>query len=173
MSRSMSVSHVTPQSSPLQRPVPVVSRGAGGAVADGEGTGAAGAGGVGSRGAGGVGVEVTPVEDTAASSRRPRPGSPPGFPSVPQFPPRSSLLPVAAEPRGVPAGGTLGTGGVGGGAAGSGGAGAEGTGTVAPTPCTVRFLTREQRLLRLEREEQERFERARQKQQQQLEQSQS
>ncbi|CAI7780215.1 unnamed protein product [Closterium sp. NIES-53] len=74
-----------------------VSRGAGGAVAEGEGAGAAGAGGVGSRGAGGVGMEVTPVEDTAASTRRPRPASPPSFPSVPQFPPRSSLWPVAAE----------------------------------------------------------------------------
>ncbi|CAI7859334.1 unnamed protein product [Closterium sp. NIES-53] len=37
------VSHVTPQSSPLQRPVPVVSGGVGGAVAEGEGTRAAGA----------------------------------------------------------------------------------------------------------------------------------
>ncbi|CAI7933986.1 unnamed protein product [Closterium sp. NIES-54] len=36
-----SVSHVTPHSSPPQRPVPVVSEGAGGAVAKGEGTGAA------------------------------------------------------------------------------------------------------------------------------------
>ncbi|CAI5525948.1 unnamed protein product [Closterium sp. Naga37s-1] len=161
------VSHVTPQSSPPQRPVPVVSGGAGGAVAEGEGTGAAGAGGVGSGGAGVVGVEVTPVEDTAASTRRPRPASPPGFPSVPQFPPPSSLRSVAAEPGGVPAGGTGGPGGVGGGGAGSGGAGVGGTGTVAPTPRTVRFLTREQRLLRLEREERERFERAQQQQQQQ------
>ncbi|CAI7783555.1 unnamed protein product [Closterium sp. NIES-54] len=144
------------------RPVPVVSGGAGGAVAEGEGAGAAGAGGVGSGGVGGVGMEVTPVEDTAASTRRPRPVSPPGFPSVPQFPPRSSLWPVAAEPGGVPTGGTGGLGGVGGGGADSGGAGAGGTGTVAPTPCTVRFLTREQRLLRLEREEHERFERAQQ-----------
>ncbi|CAI7885626.1 unnamed protein product [Closterium sp. NIES-54] len=47
------------------------------------GTGAAGAGGVGSGGAGGVGMEVTLVEDTVASSWRPRPASPPGFPSVP------------------------------------------------------------------------------------------
>ncbi|CAI7840345.1 unnamed protein product [Closterium sp. NIES-53] len=69
-----------------------------------EDPGAAGAGGVSSGGAGGVGVEVTPVEDTAASSRRPRPASPPGLPSVPQFPPRSSLRPVAAESGGVPAG---------------------------------------------------------------------
>ncbi|CAI7733286.1 unnamed protein product, partial [Closterium sp. NIES-53] len=147
------VSHVTPQSSPPQRPVPVVSGGAGGAVAEGEGTGAAGAGGVGSRGARGVGVEVTPVEDTAASSRRPRPTSPSGFPSVPHFPPCSSLRPVATEPGGVHAGGTGGPGGVSGGVAGSGGAGTRGSGTMAPTPRTVRFLTREQRLLRLEREE--------------------
>ncbi|CAI7786149.1 unnamed protein product [Closterium sp. NIES-54] len=118
------VLHATPQSSPLQRPVPVESGGAGGAVAEGEGVGAAGVGGVGSGGAGGVGVEVTLVEDTAASTRRPRPASPPGFPSVPQFPTRSSLRPVAAEPGGVPAGGTGGPGGVGGGGAGSGGAGA-------------------------------------------------
>ncbi|CAI7894889.1 unnamed protein product [Closterium sp. NIES-53] len=100
------VSHVTPQLSPPQRPVPVVSGGAGGAVAEGEGTGAAGAGGVGSGGAGAVGVEITPVEDTAASTRRPCPASPPGFPSVPHFPPRSSLQPIAAEPGGVFAGGT-------------------------------------------------------------------
>ncbi|CAI7850643.1 unnamed protein product [Closterium sp. NIES-54] len=130
------VSHVTPQSSPPQRPVPVVSGGAGGAVAEGEGTGAAGAGGVGSRGARGVGVEVTPVEDTAASSRRPRPTSPSGFPSVPHFPPCSSLRPVATEPGGVHAGGTGGPGGVSGGVAGSGGAGTRGSGTMAPTPRT-------------------------------------
>ncbi|CAI7874461.1 unnamed protein product [Closterium sp. NIES-53] len=138
---------------PPQRPVPVVSGDAGGAVAEGEGTGAAGAGGVGPGGAGGVGVEVTPVEDTAASTRRPRPTSPPGNPSVPQFPPRSSLRPVVAEPGGVPGGGTGGPRGVGG-----GGAGAGGTGTVARTPRTVRFLTREQCLLWLEREEHERVE---------------
>ncbi|CAI7908929.1 unnamed protein product [Closterium sp. NIES-53] len=130
-------------SSPPQRPIPVVSGGAGGAVAEGEGTGAAGAGGVGPGGARGVGVE---------------------------FPPRSSLRPVAAEPGGVPGRGTGGPGGVGGRGAGSGGAGARGTGTVAPTPRTVRFLTREQFLLRLEREEREQFERA---QQQQKDQSQS
>ncbi|CAI7846652.1 unnamed protein product, partial [Closterium sp. NIES-54] len=123
-----SVSHVTPQSSPPLRPVPIVSGGAGGAVAESEGTGAARAGGVGSGGAGGVGLEVTLVEDTAASSRRPRLASPLGFPSVPQFPPRSSLRPVVAECGGVPAGGTEGPGGVSG-----GGAGARGTGTVAPT----------------------------------------
>ncbi|CAI7859910.1 unnamed protein product, partial [Closterium sp. NIES-53] len=122
------VSHVTPQSSPPRRLVHVVSEGAGGAVAEGAGSGAAGAGGVGSGGAGGVGVKVTPVEDTAASSRWPCPASPPGFPSVPQFPPRSSLRPVAVGPRGVPAGG--------GGGAGSGGVGAGGTGIVAPTPRT-------------------------------------
>ncbi|CAI7845134.1 unnamed protein product [Closterium sp. NIES-54] len=127
------VSHVTLQSSPSQRPVPAVSWGAGGAVAEGEGTGAAGAGGVGSRGAGGVGVEVTPVEDTAASSRRPRPASPPGFPFVPQLPLRSSLRPVAADRGGVPVGGTGGPEGVNGGGAGSWGAGARDTGTVAPT----------------------------------------
>ncbi|CAI7844042.1 unnamed protein product [Closterium sp. NIES-54] len=158
------VSHVTPQSSPPQRPVFVMSKGVRDAVAKGEGAGAAGAGGVGSGGVGGVGVEVTPMEDMAASTRRSRPASPPGFPSIPQFPPRSSLQPVAMEPRGVPAGGTGGTRGVGGGGAGSGGAGVGGTGTVAPTPRTIRFLTREQRLLRLEREERERFERARQQQ---------
>ncbi|CAI7809998.1 unnamed protein product [Closterium sp. NIES-53] len=152
------VSHVTPQSSPPQHPVPVVSGGAGGAVAEGEGIGAAGAGGVGPGGAGGVGVEVTPVEDMAATTRRPRPTSPSVFSSVPQFPPRSSLRPVVAEPGGVPGGGTGGPRGVGGGAAGSGGAGAGGTGTVAPTLHTVRFLTREQCLLRLEREERERVE---------------
>ncbi|CAI7899601.1 unnamed protein product [Closterium sp. NIES-54] len=116
------VSHITPQSSPPQRPVPAMSGGAGGAGVEGEGTRAAGAGGVGSGGVGGVGVEVTPVEDTVASSRRPRPASPPGFPSVPQFPPRTSLRPVATEPGGVPAGGTRGPEGVGGGGAGSGGA---------------------------------------------------
>ncbi|CAI7821531.1 unnamed protein product [Closterium sp. NIES-54] len=83
----------------------------------GEGAGAAGARGVGFGGEGGVGVE---------------------------FPPRSSLRPVAAEPGGVPAGGTRGLGDVGGGGAGSWGAGAGGTGTVAPTPRTVCFLTGEQ-----------------------------
>ncbi|CAI7892112.1 unnamed protein product [Closterium sp. NIES-54] len=117
-----------------------------------------------------VGMEVTPVEDTAASTRRPRPVSPPGFPSVPQFPPRSSLQPVATEPGGVPAGGTRGTGCVGGGCAGSRGARAGGTGTLAPTPHTVRFLTRDQHLLRMEREERERFEGAQKQQQQQQQQ---
>ncbi|CAI5975160.1 unnamed protein product [Closterium sp. NIES-64] len=86
------------------------------------------------------------MEDTAASSRRPRLASPPGFPSVPQSPPRSSQRLVAAEPRG--------------------------TGTGAPTPRTVRLWTREQRLLWMEREERERFERALQQQQQQQQQKQ-
>ncbi|CAI7885443.1 unnamed protein product [Closterium sp. NIES-54] len=134
------------------------------AVAEGEGTGAAGAGRVGSGGAEGVGMEVTPMEDTAASSQRPCPVSPPGFPSVPRFPPYLSQRPVAEEPGVVPPGGTVGPGGVNGGGAGFGGTGAGGTGTLAPTPQTVRFLTREQRLLRLEGEERERFERAQQQQ---------
>ncbi|CAI7812769.1 unnamed protein product [Closterium sp. NIES-53] len=90
----------------FHRPIPVVSGVAGGAVAEGEGAGAARAGGVGSGDAGGVCMEVNPEEDTAASTRRPCPASPPGFPSVLQFPLRSSLRPVAAEPGGVPAGGT-------------------------------------------------------------------
>ncbi|CAI7795100.1 unnamed protein product [Closterium sp. NIES-54] len=55
-----SVLHVTPQSSPPQRPVPVVSGGAGGAVAEGEGTRAVGARRASSGGAGGVRVETTP-----------------------------------------------------------------------------------------------------------------
>ncbi|CAI7846144.1 unnamed protein product [Closterium sp. NIES-54] len=59
--------HVTPQSCPPQRPVPVVSGGAGGAFVEGEGTGAAGAGGVGSGGARGVGVEL-PVRLAVPSS---------------------------------------------------------------------------------------------------------
>ncbi|CAI7880641.1 unnamed protein product [Closterium sp. NIES-53] len=117
-------------SSPLQRPFLVVSGGAGGAVAEGDG----------------------PV----VSSRRPRPASPPGFSSIPRLPSCSSLRPVAAKPGGVPMGGNGGPGGVGGGDAGSGGARAGGTGTVGPTPRTVRFLTREHRLLWLEREERER-----------------
>ncbi|CAI7810135.1 unnamed protein product [Closterium sp. NIES-54] len=114
------LSHVILQSFPPQRPVLVVSGGAGGAAAEGAGTGAAGAGGLGSGDVGGVGVEVTPVEDTAASSWRPRPASPLGFPPVPQFPPRSSLRPVATEPGGVFAGGTGGPGVVGGGDTSSG-----------------------------------------------------
>ncbi|CAI7731551.1 unnamed protein product [Closterium sp. NIES-53] len=88
-----------------------------------------------------VGVEVTPVEDTAASSRQPRPASPLGFLSVPRFPPRSSLRVVVAEPGGVRAGGSEGPEGVGGGGAGSGAAGGGGTSTVAPTPCTEPFQT--------------------------------
>ncbi|CAI7883403.1 unnamed protein product, partial [Closterium sp. NIES-54] len=72
-------------SSPPQRPVPVVSGGVGGAVAEGEGTRAAGACHASSRGAGGVRVETTPEEDTALTTQQPRPASPPGFPSVPQF----------------------------------------------------------------------------------------
>ncbi|CAI7896941.1 unnamed protein product [Closterium sp. NIES-54] len=142
------VSHVTPQSSPPQRPVPVVYGGAGGAVAEGEGTGAAGARGASSGGARGVRVETTLEEDMAVSTQRPCPASPPGFP-------------------GVPTGGTGVPGGVVGGGSGCEGAGAGDTSTVMPTPCTVRFLTRVQRLYRLEREEQERFERARQQQEQQ------
>ncbi|CAI7805280.1 unnamed protein product [Closterium sp. NIES-54] len=164
------MSHVTPQSSPLHRLVPIVSRGAGGAAAEGEGATAARAGGVGSGYAWGVGVEASHVEDMAASSRRPRPASPPSFPFVPQFPNRSSLQPVAAKPGGVPAGGNGGTGGVVGGVSGSRGAGAGGAGTLAPTPHTLRFLTSEQRLLQLGKEEQERFERARQQQRQQRQQ---
>ncbi|CAI7786455.1 unnamed protein product [Closterium sp. NIES-53] len=103
---------VTPPQSPWQPPPPPLRPALSGAVAEGEGTGAARAGGVVSGGAGGVGVEVTPVEDTAASSRRPRPASPPGFLSVLQFPPRSSLRPVVAEPVGVLARDTGGPGGV-------------------------------------------------------------
>ncbi|CAI7882909.1 unnamed protein product [Closterium sp. NIES-53] len=141
-----SVSHVTPHSSPPQRPVPVVSEGAGGAVAK---------------------EEATPEEDMAVSTQRPLPASPPGFPSVPQFPPRSPPRPVAAEPGGVPARETGVPGGVVGGGSGSWGAGAGDTSTGTPTPRTVCFLTRVQRLYRLEREERERFERARQQQQQQ------
>ncbi|CAI7729219.1 unnamed protein product [Closterium sp. NIES-53] len=167
---SAGMSHVTPQSSPLHRLVPIVSRGAGGAAAEGEGATAARAGGVGSGYAWGVGVEASHVEDMAASSRRPRPASPPSFPFVPQFPNRSSLQPVAAKPGGVPAGGNGGTGGVVGGVSGSRGAGAGGAGTLAPTPHTLRFLTSEQRLLQLGKEEQERFERARQQQRQQRQQ---
>ncbi|CAI7886996.1 unnamed protein product [Closterium sp. NIES-54] len=113
------VSHVTPQSSPPQRPVPVVSGGAGGAVAEGEGTGAAGAHRASSGGAGGVRVETTPEEDTSVSTQRPRPATPLGFPSVPQFPPHSPPRSVAAEPGGVPARGTGVPGGVVGGGSGS------------------------------------------------------
>ncbi|CAI5967716.1 unnamed protein product [Closterium sp. NIES-64] len=58
-------------------------------------------GGASSGGAGGVGVEAPLVEDTAALSRRSRPASPPGFPSVPQFPPRLSQR-SAAQSLGCP-----------------------------------------------------------------------
>ncbi|CAI7911275.1 unnamed protein product [Closterium sp. NIES-54] len=129
----LGVSHVTPQSSSPQRLVPVMSGGAGGAVAEGEGTGAAGARRASSRGAGGVRVETTPEEDTAVSTRRPHPASPPGFPSVPQFPPSSPPRPVVAEPGGVPAGGIGVPGGVVGGGSGSGGAGAGDMSTATPT----------------------------------------
>ncbi|CAI7900232.1 unnamed protein product, partial [Closterium sp. NIES-54] len=142
------VSHVTPQSSPPQRLFLVVSGGAGGAVAEVEGTGAVGACGDSSRGAGGVRVETTPEEDTALSTKRPRPASPPGFSSVPQFSPSSPPQSVAAEPEGVPAGGTGVPGGVVDGGSGSRGAGAGDTSTATPTPRTVRFLTRVQRLER-------------------------
>ncbi|CAI7882027.1 unnamed protein product [Closterium sp. NIES-53] len=80
---------------------PVVSAGVGGAAAEAEGSGAAGACGVGSRGTGGVRVETILVEDTTVLTWRPRPDSPPDFLSVPQFPPRSTLRPVATEPGGV------------------------------------------------------------------------
>ncbi|CAI7841075.1 unnamed protein product, partial [Closterium sp. NIES-54] len=65
------VSHVTLQSSPPQRLVPVVSGGAGGAVAEGEGTGAARARRASSGGAGGVRLETTPEEDTTVSTQLP------------------------------------------------------------------------------------------------------
>ncbi|CAI7790694.1 unnamed protein product [Closterium sp. NIES-54] len=116
------VSHVTPQSSPPQRLVSVVSGGAGGVVAEGEGTGAAGARRASSGGAEGVRVENTPEEDTAVSTQRPRPASPPRFPSVPQFPPSSPPRPVTAEPGGVPVGGTGVPGGLVDGGSGSGAA---------------------------------------------------
>ncbi|CAI7815069.1 unnamed protein product [Closterium sp. NIES-54] len=157
---------------PPQCPVPVVSGGAGGAVAESEGTQAIGARGADFGGAGGVREEATPEEDTAVSTQRPHPASPPGFPSVPQFPPRSPPRLVAAEPWGILAGGTGVPGGVVGGGSGSGGAGAGDTSTATPTLRTVRFLTCVQRLDRLEREERERFERARLQQQQQQQQHQ-
>ncbi|CAI7774430.1 unnamed protein product [Closterium sp. NIES-53] len=150
------VSHVTPRSSPLQHPVLVVSGGAGGAAAEGVCTGAAGACGADLGGAEGVRVETTPEEDTTVSTQRPRPALPPGFPSVPKFPPRSPLRPVAAEPGGALVGGTGVPGGVIGRGSDSGGAGAGDMGTTTPTPRTVCFLTRVQRLDRLEREERER-----------------
>ncbi|CAI7815282.1 unnamed protein product [Closterium sp. NIES-54] len=147
-------------SSPPQRPVLVVSRGAGGVVVEGEGTGPAGVRRANFGGARGMKVETTPEEDMAVSTQRPRLTSPPGFPSVPQFPPRSPPRPIAAEPGGVPAGGTGVPKGVVCGGSGSGDAGAGDTSTVTPTPRTVRFLTRVQRLDRLEWEERERCERA-------------
>ncbi|CAI7846505.1 unnamed protein product [Closterium sp. NIES-54] len=162
----LGVSHVTPQPSPLQHPVPVVFGGVGGAAAKGVGTGAAGFRGAGSGGAGGVRVETTPEEDTAVSTQRLRPASPPGFPSFPQFPPCSPLRPVAAEPGDVRLGGIGVLRGVVVGGSCSRGAGAGDTGTASPTPRIVRFLTRVQRLDKMEREERERFERAQQQQQQ-------
>ncbi|CAI7895585.1 unnamed protein product [Closterium sp. NIES-53] len=141
------VSQVTPRSSPPQRLVHAMSGGAGGAAAEGEGIGA------GSGCLGGVGVETTPVEDTGVLSRRPRPASPLGFPPVPQFHTRSSLQLVDVESGDVSAGGTGSLEGVVGGVSGFGGAGARDAGPPAPTPCTVRFQTRAQRLLRLERED--------------------
>ncbi|CAI7811485.1 unnamed protein product [Closterium sp. NIES-54] len=131
------VSHVTPRSSPLQHPVLVVSGGAGGAAAEGVCTGAAGACGADLGGAEGVRVETTPEEDTTVSTQRPRPALPPGFPSVPKFPPRSPLRPVAAEPGGALVGGTGVPGGVIGRGSDSGGAGAGDMGTTTPTPRTV------------------------------------
>ncbi|CAI7874543.1 unnamed protein product [Closterium sp. NIES-53] len=95
-----------------QRPVPVVSGGAGDAAAEGGDTRAAGPGGAGSGGAGGVRVESFPVEDTTVSTWQPRPALPSGFPPVPQFPPRSSLRLVAVEPGGVATGGNGDTGGM-------------------------------------------------------------
>ncbi|CAI7815217.1 unnamed protein product [Closterium sp. NIES-54] len=132
-----SVSHVTPQSFPPHRLVPVVSGGAGGAVAEGEGTWAAGACRASSGGVEGVRVETTLEEDTIVSTQRPRPASPPGFPSVPQFPPSSPPRPVAAEPGGVPAGGNGVPWGVVSGGSGSGGAGARDTSTATPTLRTI------------------------------------
>ncbi|CAI7834872.1 unnamed protein product [Closterium sp. NIES-53] len=143
----------TVHSSPPHRLVPIMSKGAGGAVAEGEGTGDAGSRCASSGGVGGVRVETTPEEDTAVLTQWPRPASHPGFLSVPQFPPSSPPRPAAAEPRGVPARGTGIPGGVVGGGSGSGVAGAENTSTPMPTPRTIRFLTRVQRLDRLEREE--------------------
>ncbi|CAI7878537.1 unnamed protein product [Closterium sp. NIES-54] len=122
---------------------PIVSRGAGGVAAEGGGTGAAGPGGADSGGTAGVRVETFLVEDTAVSTRRPCPASPPGFPSVPRFPPRLALRPVVAEPRGVPMRGIGDTGGVVAGGSGSRGAGAGVIGTATPTPRTIRFLTPE------------------------------
>ncbi|CAI7819492.1 unnamed protein product [Closterium sp. NIES-54] len=140
------VSHVTPQLSPLQRPVPIVSGDAGGAAAEGGGTGAAQLGGASFGGAGGVRVESSTVEDTAVSTRHSSPASPLGFPTVPQFPPCSSLRSVAAEPGGVPAGVTRDTGGVVAGGSGSGGPGAADMGTATPTPRTVLLQPQQDRV---------------------------
>ncbi|CAI7839347.1 unnamed protein product [Closterium sp. NIES-53] len=116
-----SVLLVTPLSSPPQCPVRVVPGCAGGASVEGEGTVVVGAGGPRSGNARGVGMEAPPVEDTSALSWSPRPTSPPSFPSVPQFPRRSSLRSVDAECGGGPAGGLGGTEGVAGGGSGYGG----------------------------------------------------
>ncbi|CAI7805727.1 unnamed protein product [Closterium sp. NIES-54] len=135
---------------PPSRPVPVVSGGAGGAVAEGEGTRAAGARRANSGGAGGVRVETTPEEDKAVSTQRPRPTSPPDFLSVPQFPPRSPPRPIAAKPGGVPAGGTRVPGGVVYG--GSASAGAGDTSIATPMPRTVRFVQLQPQQERVEQE---------------------
>ncbi|CAI7810273.1 unnamed protein product [Closterium sp. NIES-54] len=132
-------------SSPPQRPDPVVSGGAGGEHVEGGDTRAAGPGGAGSGGARGVRVDTFPVEDMAVSTRRPRPASPLGFPSVPQFSPRAALRPVTAEPGGVPTGGTGDTTGVVTGGSGSGGAGAGDTGSATPTPRTVQQQPQQER----------------------------
>ncbi|CAI7839468.1 unnamed protein product [Closterium sp. NIES-53] len=105
------VSHVTPDSFPPQRPVPVVSWGAGDAAAEGGGAGAAALGGADSRGVGGVQIETNDVENTVVSAWWPRSASPPSFPYVTQFLPRLALRLVAAEPGGVPTGGTADAGG--------------------------------------------------------------
>ncbi|CAI7767347.1 unnamed protein product, partial [Closterium sp. NIES-54] len=156
-----SVSHVTLQSSPPQRLVPVVSGGAGGAVAEGEGTGAARARRASSGGAGGVRLETIPEEDTTVSTQRLRPASTPGFPSVPQFPPSLPPRPVAAEPGGVPAGDTGVPWGVVTGGSGSGGAGAGDMSTATPTPLKPTPIRQSQS------ERPERVEESQQQQQQQ------
>ncbi|CAI7913102.1 unnamed protein product [Closterium sp. NIES-54] len=165
-----SVSYYRSRSSPLKRPAPNVSGGAGDAAAEGVGSGAAGARGDGSGVAGGVRVETTPEEDTPVSTQQPRPASPSGFPFVQQFFARLPLRLVAAELGAVPVGGTGVPGGVVGGGSGSGDAGARDTSVATPTPRTVRFVTHVQRLDRLEREEREQIERAQQQQQQQQQQ---
>ncbi|CAI7856941.1 unnamed protein product [Closterium sp. NIES-54] len=105
-------------------------------VAEGEGTGAAGARRPSSRGIGSVRVETTSEEDTAVSTQRPRPASPPGFPSVPQFPPHLLLRLVITKPGDVPPGGTKVPRGVVCGGSGSGGARARDMSTATPTPRT-------------------------------------